>query len=295
MNRIAVLGSANMDLVVQQPRLPRPGETMFGTGFSTVAGGKGLNQAVAAARAGAAVDFIGAVGDDAFGGQLRECLVREQIGTTSLQTVSAPTGIAAISVLEDGENSIVVVPGANHRRTELDDAGRELIQRAEFVVSQFEVTTEIILDAFRHTRSHGTRTVLTPAPVLHAPQELLSLVDILIPNAGEVCELAGVENPTQAAIQLSHIVGTVVLTLGNEGALVAQAGEVSHRVRARSVRAVDTTAAGDTFVGVLVALLAAGSTMPQALEHASAAAAISVTRAGASTSMPTWDEITAAV
>jgi ribokinase len=295
MSRIAVLGSANMDLVVRQPRLPRPGETMFGSSFTTIPGGKGLNQAVAAARAGGEVEFLGAVGTDAFGSELRDCLRREGIGVDGLATVAEPTGTAHIAVLDDGENSIVVVSGANRARNELDGADRTRIAESDYLVVQFERPAGLVAEALEFAREFGVTTVLTPAPVRTPKPGLLSLVDFLVPNEQEARELAGLDDELDAARALSKQAGTVIVTRGARGAVVARDGELITDVPPHPVEAVDTTAAGDTFVGVLVARLASGDELDAALEAASVAAAISVTRPGASTSMPTWDEITSAL
>lgn len=291
MTAIVVLGSANMDLVVRQPRLPRPGETMFGSAFTTVPGGKGLNQAVAAARAGAEVRFVGAVGEDAHGRELRDLLETEGIGTAGLASSSEPTGTAHISVLDGGENSIVVVSGANATVTSLTAEARETIAEAGLLVMQFELPQSVVLEASRLAREVGARTVLTPAPAAEPEAGLLELIDVLVPNGGEARELAGVDDDEEAARVLSRSVETVVVTRGGEGALVARDGEIVANVPAVTVEAVDTTGAGDTFVGVLVARLAAGDELERALEWATAGAAISVTREGATTSMPQKDEI----
>lgn len=296
MSRIVVLGSANMDLVVRQPRLPQPGETMFGSSFGTVPGGKGLNQAVAAARAGGEVAFLGAVGRDAFGAELRALVRAERIADSGLVETDAPTGIAQISVLDGGENSIVVVSGANAAIERLDEAAETQIAAAAYLVAQFERPLPLVAEAFRVATALGVRTVLTPAPVVPVDDALLALVDILVPNAQEACELAGVDDEQQAALTLSTRIapdGIVVMTRGSRGALVARGGAVVAEVPARRVEAVDTTAAGDTFVGVLVAGLADGAALDDALRAATVAASIAVTRAGATSSMPTWDEIAA--
>jgi len=287
-----VVGSANMDLVVRQPRLPHLGETMFGSSFTTVPGGKGLNQAVAAARAGGSVAFVGAVGDDVFGGQLRDQLAADRIDVTTVRTAPEATGTAHISVVDGGENSIVVVPGANGTTEDLDAADRAAIGGARFVVAQFERPPALIRAAFEAARAAGATTVLTPAPVLD-PGDLLDLVDLLVPNAGEACELAGIDDPTEAARGLSRRVGTVIMTRGGDGALIARDGGIVGEVAPRRVEPVDTTAAGDTFVGVLVARLAAGDALEAAAHAASVAASVAVTRPGASSSMPTWDEVAA--
>lgn len=291
MIEILVLGSANMDLVVKQPRLPHPGETMFGRAFTTVPGGKGLNQAVAAARAGASVGFLGAVGRDVFGSELRDCLQRNDVDVRGLQDVDVTTGTAHVSVLDGGENAIVVVPGANDSTTTLDDRAKKQIREARFLLAQFERPTVLILEAFRHAKENSVTTVLTPAPVREIEKELLELVDVLVPNAQEACELAGIDDEEAAAIHLSRSVGLVIMTRGSRGAQVTRDGEVIHTIPAIPARAIDTTAAGDTFVGALVAMLAEGMPLDRALTAATAAASISVTRDGASTSMPVRGEI----
>lgn len=293
MSAIVVLGSANMDLVVRQPRLPNPGETMFGSDFSTVPGGKGLNQAVAAARAGGDIGFVGAVGRDAFGDALRRCLRDDGVDTDGLVEVDAPTGTAHIAVLDGGENAIVVVSGANAAITALDEDSKRRIEDAGYLVAQFERPVDLVGEAFVVARGLGITTVLTPAPVQPVDHALLQLVDVLIPNAQEACELAGVADETDAAVALSRTVGLVVMTRGSRGALVAREGAVVTEVPARKVTAVDTTGAGDTFAGVLVAWLSSGAELEAALKAATVAASISVTRPGASTSMPTWGEIDA--
>jgi ribokinase len=294
MTRIAVLGSANLDLVVGQHRLPQPGETIFGSSFTTVPGGKGLNQAVAAARVGGQVDFIGAMGPDAFGAELRECLRREGVTVDRLATVDEPTGTAHIAVLDGGENTIVVVSGANVARAELDEADRTAIAACGYLVVQFERPAALIAEALAFAHERGITTVVTPSPVREIEPGLLSLVDILVPNEHEARQLAGLDDELDAARALSRQAGTVVVTRGAKGAVVARDGELIADVPAHRVEAIDTTAAGDTFVGVLVARLAAGETLESALDSASTAAAISVTRPGASTSMPTWAEVLAA-
>jgi ribokinase len=293
MSAIVVLGSANMDLVVRQPRLPHPGETMFGSSFSTIPGGKGLNQAVAAARVGGDVGFLGAVGRDAFGAALRQCLQDAGVDTHGLTDVDEATGTAHISVLDGGENAIVVVPGANGAITSLDDASQARIEDARYLVAQFERPVSLVSEAFVVARGLGIQTVLTPAPVQPVDHALLQLVDVLIPNAQEACELSGESDEAAAAIALSRLAELVVMTRGSRGALVARKGEVELEVAPREVEAVDTTAAGDTFAGVLVAMLAEGQPLETALRAATVAASISVTRPGASTSMPTRDEIDA--
>lgn len=302
MNTIAVLGSANMDLVVRQARLPLPGETMFGSDFTTVPGGKGLNQAVAAARLGAPVSFLGAVGDDAYGTQLRQLLSSEGIRSTALATVQASTGTAHISVVDSGENSIVVVSGANATVTTLGDAERANIAESAFLVMQCELPISVLVEGIATAREHGVFTVLTPAPVVPLPAGFLASVDLVVPNQGEASELTGESDPVRAAEVLSADNTWAIVTLGSEGSVVAYNGEALGLAPARPVTAVDTTAAGDTFVGALVARLAAEyapgtpltpDTMIEAVRYATVASSVAVTRAGATSSMPTRDEVEA--
>ena len=302
MNTIAVLGSANMDLVVRQARLPLPGETIFGAGFSTVPGGKGLNQAVAAARLGADVSFLGAVGADAYGTELRALLVSEGIRSAELATADAPTGTAHISVVDSGENSIVVVSGANATVTTLSVEQRAVVADSCFLVMQCELPARVLVEGIATARAAGVFTVLTPAPVVPLPAGFLASVDLVVPNQGEAAELTGEGDPVRAAEVLSAGGRWAIVTLGSEGSVVAFDGEALGLAPARPVTAVDTTAAGDTFVGALVARLAVGyvrgtavtpDQMIDAVRYATVASSIAVTRAGATTSMPTGAEVDA--
>ncbi|MBX0299509.1 ribokinase [Cryobacterium sp. 1639] len=305
-HRIVVLGSANMDLVVTQPRLPKPGETMFGTGFSTVPGGKGLNQAVAAARQGGVVEFIGAVGSDGYGRELRDLVSGEGIGAEGLAETSEPTGTAHISVLDSGENSIVVVSGANNTVTALTAAQEARIRESSFLVMQCELPVAALEAGITVARESGVFAVLTPAPVMPLPAGFLASVDLVVPNQIEAAELTGESDPARAAEVLSAGGTWAIVTLGAEGCIVAHDGAVLGLAPARPVTAVDTTAAGDTFVGALVARLAARSApgavsaagltderMIDAVRWATVASSISVTRAGATSSMPTLAEVAA--
>ena len=316
MSSIVVVGSANMDLVVRQPRPAAPGETMYGTSFATGPGGKGLNQAVAAARAGGDVAFIGCVGADGFGERLRAVLDDAGVDASSVRILDgagaperAATGIAAISVTDDGENSIVIVPGANGD-DDLTPADRAAIAAADFLVVQLERPLGLVRAALTHARESGTRSVLTPAPAVPEARELVALADIVVPNEGEAALLAGAgdgggdgesNDPEASARALSARAaggdgtGLAVVTLGARGAVVARGGEVVLHVQSRRVEAVDTTGAGDTFVGAFVAWLARGAELAEALDAATAAAAIAVTRPGAADSMPTRAEIEAAL
>jgi len=289
---VGVLGSANMDLVVRVGAFPLVGETVSGNDFATVPGGKGLNQAVAAARAGAQVRFIGAVGSDVYGQEIRDLLVREHIALDHVREVGT-TGTAHIVVGPAGENSIVVVPGANHSVTG-DQITVRLLREVGWLVTQLELHPDTVRTALAEAHRAGVRTVLTPAPVIPLDTAVLATVDLLVPNALEACALAGTHDPEAAAVELSKTCRDVVVTLGSEGAVWATDGRVAARVAGRRAEAVDTTAAGDTFVGTLVAMLAEGLAMPRALDVATVAASIAVTRPGATSSMPTRAEIDAA-
>lgn len=305
-----MLGSANMDLVVRQSRLPEPGETMFGESFTTVPGGKGLNQAVAAARLGGSVDFLGAVGDDVYGAELRSLMAAEGIRADGMATATDPTGTAHISVVDSGENSIVVVSGANATVTSLTDAQRDSISAADFLVMQCELPLSALVEGIATAKAAGVFTVLTPAPVMPFPDGFLASVDLVVPNQIEAIELTGEADPVVAAESLSRGGGWAIVTLGAEGSVVAHDGSVLGLAPARPVKAVDTTGAGDTFVGALVARLAvlvgeraqsgadAGGAvkvteneMIDAVRWATVASSVSVTRAGATSSMPRLDEV----
>ncbi|MGO1539099.1 MAG: ribokinase [Leucobacter sp.] len=289
---IAVLGSANIDLVVRTDRLPGPGETIFGSAFTTVPGGKGVNQAVAAQRAGGAVRFVGAVGSDSFGAQLRGALAYEGIDTAALQQFEGESGTAHITVQDSGENSIIVVPGANGKLLHLTEQARESIIGASALVMQFELPQEVLREGAQLAREQGIMTVLTPAPVLEPLPGLLELMDVLVPNQHEVTLLSGIDDVDEATRSLSRG-RTVITTLGTDGALVARDGELVGRIPARRVDAVDTTSAGDTFVGVFIACLDRDIDLETSLRWATVASSIGVTRAGATSSMPMWAEIEA--
>jgi ribokinase len=291
---ICVLGSANMDLVVTVDRSPKPGETVIGHDFAQIPGGKGANQALAAARAGADVRMIGAVGDDVFGRRIRALLEADGIDVSGLLVLYESTGTAHIVVDGAGENSIVVVPGANGALTRFTDDHREAIRACEVLLLQLELPLSIVAEAIQWAADQGTRVVLTPAPVAPLPVDLLARVNLLVPNEHEATQLTGEGEPRTAAQALvSSGVGAVAVTLGPRGCVYSDGARVIE-VPAVEVDAVDTTAAGDTFVGALTVALAEGHPERESLEWASAAAAISVQRPGASSSMPHRWEIDAA-
>ncbi|WP_030155897.1 ribokinase [Streptomyces sp. NRRL S-244] len=290
MTAIAVLGSTNMDLVAYVPKAPRLGETVTGREFRTVPGGKGANQAVAAARSGGEVVMIGAVGADGFGVRLRSALTEAGVETAALRTVEGASGTAHITVDDEGGNSIIVIPGANGGVTGLEAGDAARIGAADLLLLQLELPMEAVLAGASAARAQGVRTVLTPAPARMLPHELLELVDLLVPNEHEAAALTGFTDPLGAAEALLRDVPEVVVTLGAAGVLYAARGREPLTVPAPRVRAVDTTAAGDTFVGALAVALGERRPMAEALRWASAAAALSVQRPGAQDSMPTRAE-----
>jgi ribokinase len=298
---VVVVGSANIDLVARTPVLPGPGETVLGSDFATIPGGKGANQAIAAARAGAATTMIAAVGDDPYGDRLRDTLAAAGVDTTAVRTVPVPTGTALISVADSGENSIIVIPGANALLTDITPT--DLNARAAgaiapdgsigggrvVVVGQLEVPQETVREAFAAVRAGGGMTVLNAAPAAEPIDGLLEVVDLLVVNEHEAAALAGGAAGDWAG--LLERVPRVVVTLGEQGVRYAERGGVRHDVRAVRVAAVDTTAAGDTFTGALVAALDRGDGMERALRFGCAAASLCVEKAGASSSIPVLAEI----
>ncbi|WP_371659249.1 ribokinase [Streptomyces sp. NBC_00280] len=294
MTHIAVLGSTNMDLVAYVSKAPQRGETVTGREFRTIPGGKGANQAVAAARAGADVSMIGAVGNDAYGTQLRSVLEHSGVGTDHLRTAEGASGTAHIVVDDEGGNAIVVVPAANGTVTRLAPGDEGLIATADALLLQLEIPLTAVVEGAEAAHRHGVRTILTPAPVQPLPPELLAVTDLLVPNEHEAAALTGLSDPHKAATALLDQVPEVVVTLGAAGSLYASRDLAEPvTVPAPPVTAVDSTGAGDTFVGALAVALAEGRPMPDALAWASAAGALSVQRPGASASMPYRSEIEA--
>jgi ribokinase len=282
-----VVGSANIDLVARVARHPRPGETVLATDFQTHAGGKGRNQAVAAARAGAAVTFVGCVGDDPEGAELRASLTAEGVHVDGLSTVGAPTGRAFISVAAEGDNAIVVVSGANGSVSAPSvQAARAELSRAPVVLAQLEVADTAVAAAFTFARADGSTTILNAAPARQVPT-LLALTDVLVVNEHEAGVLAGTEvadaEAAEAAAQAILGTGptTVVVTLGAAGAIALRRGGTV-RQAAYPAEVVDTTGAGDAACGALAAALAGGMGIDVALARACAAGALAVSQLGAS-------------
>ena len=286
---VAVVGSLNLDLVVRVARLPGPGETVSGEDVFRNPGGKGANQAVAAARLGRRVAMVGCVGDDPAGRELLGSLAGADVDTARVRVVGGvPSGTAFITVGGDGENQIVVSPGANARLTAGDvDHARPALAAAAVTLLQLEVPLEAVATA---AAASGGQVVLNPAPVRDLPYDLLAGVDVLVPNRVELAQLAGARVP-ETVEDAAELAGrlparAVVVTLGADGALVVEDGQALH-VPAVPVRAVDTTAAGDAFCGGLADALAGGADLQQAARRAVRVAAAACLRPGAQASLPT--------
>ncbi len=296
--RIVVIGSSNTDMIIRLDRLPRPGETLLGGEFLIAPGGKGANQAVAAARAGGAVTFVARVGRDMFGDEAVAGFKRDRINVAHLRRdAHAPSGVALIFVARDGENSIAVAGGANARLSPADVRRAEpALRRAAAMVLQLETPLATVQTAAEIASRAGVPVILNPAPAQPLPDRLLRLVTVLTPNETEAEALTGIRvtddaSAARAAARLrKRGVATVILTLGARGAFVAADG-IAQRVAGFKVRAVDTTAAGDIFNGALGVALGEGRPLLEAVRFANAAAALSVTRLGAQPSAPTRREI----
>jgi ribokinase len=295
---VVVVGSINLDLVVGAERIPREGETTTGKSFNTFFGGKGANQAVAAAKLGYPVAMVGNVGGDAFGVQLRQGLGDVGVDTSYVNTVEGPSGIALITTGPKGENSIVVVPGANGKLTaKMLEGAADLLQSAGFLLAQLEIPLETVEFLAQFAERHNIPLMLDPAPARALSEALLRRVSWLTPNKTETAELlrsSSVDDSDDFAAAdqlLAAGVDNVVLKLGSQGCVIAQRSGLKARVPAFSVSAVDTTAAGDAFNAAFAVGMLRGYTISRSAVFASAVAAISVTRPGAQTSMPTGSEV----
>ena len=289
MTRIVVVGSINMDLVTQAPRFVGPGETILGERFLTVPGGKGANQAVAAARLGAEVALVGATGDDAFGRQLRQGLAAENIDLShTTQLDDCASGTASITVA-GGENQIIVVPAANARVTPAQvEQAKALIARADAVLVQMEIPLETVEATLRLGHRFGVPVILNPAPAQKLPSEWLRLARYVTPNQHELAILLGTDPDEDFHALMQRAPVPVVLTRGGEGAWYREQGEPIHQ-RGFNVAVVDSTGAGDTFNAALAVFLHEG--LPVAVRKACAAAALSVGKLGAQAGMPTLHEV----
>ncbi|QQZ63352.1 ribokinase [Paenibacillus sonchi] len=295
---IVIIGSLNMDMVVRTSRAPNAGETLFGQGFALSPGGKGANQAAAAARLGADVQMIGRVGRDTFGSELLEVMRKEQINTEYIgQSETQTTGVASIVVDGEGENRIIVVPGANIEMGPADIAALEpVISQAEIVVMQLETDLTMCAHAAAAAHRHGIPVILNPAPARELDDEFLQHVTYLTPNETEAGILAGiVVNSVAEAEQAAHMllqkgVQNVIVTLGSKGALIVNKEGTLH-IPGFPVQAVDTVAAGDSFNGALAWQLTQGKTLAEAARFANAVGALAVGKQGAIPSLPYLPEV----
>lgn len=292
---IIVIGSLNTDLVVKSPRFPQPGETISGEDLQIIPGGKGANQAVAAARQGVKTTMIGRVGSDSFGPFLVENLKSNQVDTSHVLQTDSATGTAIIVVDANGQNSIVLSPGANGK---VSPADVDSASFADFglLLLQLEIPTPTVLRAAQRAHEHGLSVILNPAPAKPLPHELLANVDILIPNESELSLLAGlsVDDASSAEIAAKAIlkqgVKTVIVTLGSKGALLVTDSQVTH-VNTYKVDVVDTTAAGDAFIGGFASAMLSGKSLEDSVRYGCACGALATTKFGAQPSLPTKDEV----
>jgi len=292
---IIVIGSLNADLVVRAPRFPAPGETISGEDLAIIPGGKGANQALAAARQGMSVAMVGRVGNDSFGPTLIKNLKDNKVDTSGVQIDESATGTAIIVVDANGQNSIVLSPGANGKVTPADVQAISP-QGADTLLLQLEIPLETVIRAASLARQNGLRVILNPAPARPLPNDLLANVDILVPNESELGILTGIpvsdadSVPSAAEALLAKGVQTVIVTLGNQGALLVT-GEQTKLIPAFDVDVVDTTAAGDAFIAGLAAALLKGKSLEEAVHFGNASGALAATKFGAQPSLPTQNEV----
>lgn len=300
MNTITIIGSINLDRTIRVKQMPKPGETMHTKEIFSAGGGKGANQAVAAKRSETVTNFIGAVGNDAAGDMMRELLSEEGINLSGVQTLEKQaTGQAYIIVDDQGENSIMIHSGANNAFTPQQvKEHAELIKASDFVIAQFESTLESTIEAFTIARQAGVKTILNPAPALEeVPEDLLKVTDMIIPNETETEILTGIKVTDEASLKTAsdhlHQLGieAVIITIGSKGAFYDVNGR-SGIIPAFKVNAVDTTAAGDTFIGAMSSILAKDfSNLEQAIEYGNKASSLTVQRFGAQPSIPYKNEL----
>ena len=300
MNKVTVIGSINLDTNLRVAQMAKPGETIHAKEHYSAAGGKGANQAVAAARSGCAVSFVGAVGDDAPGKEMLALLKKENINLDGVKEVAnESTGQAFITVDDSGQNSITIYSGANYAFDQDDiEQNSDLIAASDFVVAQFETPIEATIQGFKIAHQNNAKTILNPAPAItEIPAELLQVTDIIIPNETEAATITGVEvvdekSAKKAADKLHELgVSAVIITIGNKGAFY-DFQDKQGLIPAFKVKAVDTTAAGDTFIGAMTSILKPDfSNLSDAITFANKASSLTVQRYGAQPSIPTKAEV----
>ena len=297
MKNICVIGSLNMDLVVNVDKMPKPGQTIIGSNFKEVPGGKGANQAVAMARLNGNVSMIGKVGEDGFGQTLINSLKNDKVDTTYIKTTKGATGVALITVDNNAQNSIVVSPGANFEVKEEDiDNNIEAIKNSDIVVLQLETPLNTIKYALKKSKELNKYTILNPAPALKLDDEIIKNVDLLTPNETELEIISGVNIETEediqkaAQIMIEKGVKELIVTLGSKGSLYINK-EKSIFKKAYKVQAVDTTAAGDSYTAALAVALSKDQSIEEAMDFASKVGALSVLKEGAQSSLPTLEDV----
>jgi ribokinase len=287
--KVLVIGSINMDLVTKTSRVPKIGETLIGESFFTIPGGKGANQAVAATRLGAEVTLIGCVGEDAFGSQLKEGLTTEGVITSHVKPVTHTTTGTASITLSNGDNSIIVVPGANFAVTpEYVQSFEQVIAESDILLLQLEIPLESVVEAVKIAKKHQVKVILNPAPIQALPKELLEQIDYITPNEHEQ-ELL-LSSPELTEEELKAIKTKCIVTKGSKGVMLFQDG-VEKVIPSFEVEVVDTTGAGDSFNGALALSLSEGMSLEEACQFANAVGALSVTKLGAQGGMPTKAEV----
>lgn len=297
MKNICVIGSLNMDLVVNVDTMPKPGQTLLGGNFKEVPGGKGANQAVAMARLGGNVSMIGKVGNDGFGKTLVEALKSDNVNTDYIHTADSSTGVAFITVDKNAQNSIVVAPGANFEVNKEDvDKNIDCIKNSDIIVIQLETPLETVKYALQVAKYLNKYTILNPAPALKLDDEIISNVDLLTPNETEleIISEIKIENEDDinkaAKSMIAKGVKELIVTLGSKGSLYINE-EKSFFKPAYKVEAIDTTAAGDSFTGALAVALSNNKTMEEAMDFASKVGALSVMKEGAQSSLPVLEDV----
>ena len=294
---ITVIGSINMDLLVQSDEIPKIGETLIGNRLLQIPGGKGANQGVSIAKLGGKISFLGKVGNDDFGRSLLESMKLSGVNTEYIEVENIETGVALINVDREGNNNIVVIPGANNLvDSKYIRKNKDIIKKSDAVVLQLEIPIDAVKESLRIAKELGKLTILNPAPAYDLDDEIISNVDILIPNEHELERISRVkiiDNNTlvEAANKLLEKgIKEIIVTLGNKGVLYTNKDEVSF-IEAYKVSAVDTTAAGDSFVGGFVTSYIEDRNIYRAIDRGQKTAAISVQRLGAQTSIPTREEV----
>ncbi|MED4207108.1 ribokinase [Neobacillus mesonae] len=281
--KITIVGSINMDIVTITDKLPKMGETLIGKQFKMNPGGKGANQAVAAARLGADVRMIGCVGNDSFGPVLKQNMQKEGIDVTNVEPVTDSTGTATIIVYQ-GDNNIIIVPGANHHvNAAFVESKRDVIADSDVLILQLEIPLDGVQKALEIAKEHHVKVILNPAPICELPAELIKKVDFLTPNEHEYALL-------QKGLDEKELKEKVILTKGSQGVAFYQ-GDQEVSIPAYSVKVVDTTGAGDSFNGGFAVALSRGISVSEACRYGNAVAALSTTKLGAQTGMPTGEEV----